>query len=78
MSIIVITKNIPLPTRAAYKPRTKVDKYPELRQLEVGDSFAVPIKPAALSAHARRVGKEIGQKFVVRPEGTGARVWRKA
>ena len=78
MSIIVITKNIPLPTRAAYKSRTKVEKYPELRQLEVGDSFAVPIKPAALSTHARRVGKEIGQKFIVRPEGTGARVWRKA
>jgi hypothetical protein len=74
---VKIEKNIPLPTRATYKSRTKREKYPELRQLEVGDSFAVPVKPFTLAAHARRVGKEIGQKFIVRPEGTGARVWRK-
>lgn len=73
---IKIEKNIPLPTRAAYKPRG--EKYPELRQLEVGDSFVVPISVAALSTHARRVAKDTKRKFVVRPEGEGSRVWRKA
>ena len=73
---IKIEKNIPMPTRATYKPRT--EKYPELRQLEVGDSFAVPIKVPALYNHARRVAKDTGRKFIVRPEGEGSRVWRKA
>ena len=79
---IKIEKNIPLPTRAASKPRA--EKYPELRQLEVGDSFFVPIGTAALSGHARRVAKETGRKFVVRSvidsagADRGARVWRKS
>ena len=73
---IKIEKNIPMPTRAASKPRA--EKYPELRQLEVGDSFMVPISAAALSNHTRRVAKDIGCKFVVRPVPGGTRVWRKA
>ena len=73
---IKIEKNIPMPTRAASKPRA--EKYPELRQLEVGDSFMVLISTAALSNHARRVAKDTGRKFLVRPEGEGSRVWRKA
>lgn len=73
---IKIEKNIPMPTRAASKPRA--EKYAILRQLEVGDSFAVPIKVPALYNHARRVAKDTGRKFVVRPEGEGSRVWRKA
>lgn len=73
---IKIEKNIPMPTRAASKPRA--EKYAILRQLEVGDSFAVSIKAPALANHARRVAKDTGRKFVVRPEGEGSRVWRKA
>ena len=79
---IKIEKNIPMPTRAASKPRA--EKYPELRQLEVGDSFMVPIGAAALANHARRVTKDTGCKFVVRSvidsDGVdrGARVWRKS
>ena len=73
---IKIEKNIPMPTRAASKPRA--EKYPELRQLEVGDSFVVGISAAALGTHARRVAKDTGRKFIVRPEGEGSRVWRKA
>lgn len=73
---IKIDKNIPLPTRAANKPRA--EKYPELRQLEVGDSFVAPIGVPALASHARRVAKDMGRKFVVRAEDKGARVWRKA
>ena len=68
---IKIEKNIPLPLR----PRS--DKYP-LAQLEVGDSFFAPIGAAALAAHARRFGKANQRKFIVRPEGDGSRVWRKA
>jgi len=73
---IKIEKNIPMPTRAA--------KYPELRQLEVGDSFMVPIGASALANHARRVTKDTGRKFLVRTvvaqagAERGARVWRKA
>jgi hypothetical protein len=73
---IQIDKNIPIPARAVNKPRA--EKYSELRVLEVGDSFMVPIGVTALSNHTRRVGKETGRKFVVRPEGNGSRVWRKA
>lgn len=73
---IQIEKNIPMPARAVNKPRA--EKYSELRILEVGDSFMVPIGASALWNHARRVGKETGRKFVVRPEGNGSRVWRKA
>ena len=70
---IKIEKNIPMPTRAA-----RAEKYSELRQLEVGDSFMVPISAAALSNHTRRVAKDTGCKFVVRPVPGGTRVWRKA
>lgn len=71
---IQIEKGIPLPAR---KPQNRAEKYP-LSKLEVGDSFMAPVKQAALAAHARRVAKEFKRKFVVRPEGEGARVWRKA
>ena len=73
---IQIEKNIPIPSRAVNKPRA--EKYSELRILEVGDSFMVPIGAPALWNHARRVSKDTGRKFVVRPEGKGSRVWRKA
>lgn len=80
---IKIEKDIPLPTRATYKRRT-TEKYPELRQLEVSESFTVTIGAPALSNHTRRVAKDTGRKFVVRPvlnsvgEDVGARVWRVA
>ena len=71
---IQIEKNIPLPAR---KPQSRAEKYP-LSQLNVGESFLAPIKSAALASHARRVAKSMDRKFVVRPEGEGARVWRKS
>lgn len=79
---IQIDKNIPMPARAVNKPR--VEKYSEMRALEVGDSFMVPIGAPALWNHARRIGKDTGRKFVVRPvlddsgASIGSRVWRKA
>jgi hypothetical protein len=80
--MIKIEKNIPMPIRAVNKPRA--EKYPELRQLEVGDSFMVPVGASALANHTRRVAKDTGCKFVVRSvfseagADIGARVWRKA
>ena len=80
---IIIEKNIPMPKRAPFV-RRRVEKYPELRQLEVGDSFMVPITDTALRTHTRRVTKEIGSKFVVRSvvndvgDTIGSRVWRKS
>ena len=80
---INIEKNIPLPKRAPIA-RRRVEKYPELRQLEVGDSFMVPIADTTLRMHTRRVTKEIGSKFVVRSvvndagDVIGSRVWRKS
>lgn len=80
---INIEKNIPLPKRAPFA-RRRVEKYPELRQLEVGDSFMVPIADTTLRMHTRRVTKETGSKFVVRSvvndagDVIGSRVWRKS
>ena len=80
---INIEKNIPMPKRAPYA-RRRVEKYPELRQLEVGDSFMVPIADTTLRVHTRRVTKETGSKFVVRSvvndagDVIGSRVWRKS
>lgn len=80
---INIEKNIPMPKRAPVA-RRRVEKYPELRQLEVGDSFMVPIADTTLRVHTRRVTKEIGSKFVVRSvvndagDVIGSRVWRKS
>lgn len=80
---INIEKNIPMPKRAPYV-RRRVEKYPELRQIEVGDSFMVPIADTTLRMHTRRVTKETGSKFVVRSvvndagDVIGSRVWRKA
>ena len=80
---INIEKNIPMPKRAPFV-RRRVEKYPELRQLEVGDSFMVPIADTTLRVHTRRVTKETGSKFVVRfvvndaGDTIGSRVWRKS
>ena len=80
---INIEKLVPMPKRAPVA-RRRVEKYPELRQLEVGDSFMVPIADTTLRIHTRRVTKETGSKFVVRSvvndagDVIGSRVWRKS
>ena len=80
---INIEKNIPMPKRAPVA-RRRVEKYPELRQLEVGDSFMVPIADTTLRMHTRRVTKETDSNFVVRSvvndagDVIGSRVWRKS
>lgn len=46
--------------------------------MEVGDSFYVDKHPRDIAASASRSGKVHSRKFAVRPEGTGARIWRVA
>ena len=71
--MIEIRNDVPFPTRAV-----KVEpKYP-IAELEVGESFWVPIAKASLYSHALRVSKATERKFVVRAEAEGSRVWRKA
>jgi len=80
---INIEKNIPMPKRAPIA-RRRVEKCPELRQLEVGDSLMVPMLMHQLWMHTRRVTKETGSEFVVRSvvndagDVIGSRVWRKS
>ena len=70
--MIEIRNDVPLPTRA-----TKIEpKYP-IAELEVGESFWVPITKASLYSHALRVSKATERKFIVRAEAEGSRVWRK-
>jgi len=72
--MIKIDDNIPYPTTA---PGAR--KY-RLRDLEIGQSFAVDVKAALLSKAAWAFGKYHGRKFVVRSvEENGkkmARCWR--
>ena len=68
-----IDKNVPLPKR---KTSQLAEKYPVLRSLEVGDSVLFEISPASVAVHTRRIGKELGQKFMVRDTPEGTRVWR--
>lgn len=74
MNIIEIRNDIPLPDRAR---KDRAPKYP-VAELNVGQSFWVKLTKASLYAHALKVAKTTGRKFVVREEGEGARIWRKA
>ena len=77
MNIIEIRNDIPLPARARKDRAPKDPKYP-VAELNVGQSFWVKLTKASLYAHALKVAKTTGRKFVVREEGEGARIWRKA
>ena len=77
MSIIEIRNDIPLPARARKDRAPKGPKYP-VAELNVGQSFWVKLTKASLYAHALKVAKATGRKFVVREDGEGARIWRKA
>lgn len=73
-TVITIDSNIPLPVRAR---KDCAPKYP-IAELNVGQSFWVKLTRAGLYVHALKVAKATGRKFVVREEGEGARIWRKA
>ena len=74
MNIIEIRNDIPLPVRVR---KDRAPKYP-IAELNVGQSFWVKLTKASLYAHALKVAKTTGRKFVVREDGEGARIWRKA
>lgn len=65
-----IDKNIPLPKTAA--------KYP-FADMDVGHSFYAKDKNASTLYYAASKFKKanhVDWKFTVKPEGTGARIWR--
>ena len=46
-------------------------------EMEVGDSFVVPVSARGKVLNANyRAGKRLGMKFVARTEGDVVRVWR--
>ena len=67
---IEVSKGVDLP-----KPRV-VFAYP-YGDMEVGDSFVVPVEHRAKVLNANyRAGRRLGRKFVARAEGENLRVWR--
>lgn len=66
-----IEKNIPISTK-----RADIVKYP-FSQMEVGDSFTVPIEERhKIAQSAFYFGKKNGKKFATRREIDKIRVWR--
>ncbi len=64
-----IEKNVPLPTNTRAL----------LRQMEIGDSFAIPLKSCgSVRAAASQVQQILGRTYKVIKQGDGARVWRTA
>ncbi len=60
---------------SAPMPRV-VYAYP-YEEMEVGDSFVVPVAARQKVLNANyRAGKRLGRKFVARAEGGNLRVWR--
>lgn len=74
MTAFTIEHDIPMP-EATRNQRTT--KYP-FSKMNVGDSFTAAVKAESLVASARAWAKRQnnGFKFSVRPEGSGARLWR--
>ena len=69
---IRVEKGVALPVERVER------KYPH-EDMEVGDSFAVPVGARAKVLNANyRAGKRLGMKFVARTEGEVMRVWRVA
>ena len=69
---IVMESGVEMP-----KPRV-VYAYP-YEDMDVGDSFCVPLEARAKVLNANyRAGKRLGRVFVARTEGGQVRVWRTA
>lgn len=75
-----IQKGLPVPKPNRGGPGTgRPAKYP-FRQMEVGDSFLIPLRPngdyMGLGTTVSYATKQTGFKFTTRREPTGTRVWR--
>lgn len=72
MEVIGIERGVGMP-----KPRV-VFVYP-YEEMEVGDSFCVPVEARAKVLNANsRAGKRLGRRFQAKTEGEVLRVWRVA
>lgn len=76
--MLKIDKSVPLEANQS----SSAGKYP-LREMEVGDSFLLPLVDGSVavtrsrvSGRAAQVGKDLGRKFVTRVVEGGVRVWR--
>jgi hypothetical protein len=67
---MIIEKNIPVPPKAAGKPRTS-----PIWNMQVGDSYTTKRQSGGDHAYVSKVN---GWKFTTRKEGDGFRVWRVA
>lgn len=63
-----IEKNIPIPPRQC--------RYPELVQMEIGDSILIKEPRGSVQNTVCRIGKRLGVKFTTRQMNHGVRVWR--
>ena len=71
MTKITIDKDVPIPEKKS-KPR----KYP-WADMEVGDSFEMPLSTKTASAQASYAGVRYGMKFTCRKTGPNTtRIWR--
>ena len=62
----------------AIPPARVVYAYP-YEEMDVGDSFVVPVEARAKVLNADyRAGKRLGRVFIARTEGDNIRVWRQA
>lgn len=58
-------------------PKARVVYAYPYEEMEVGDSFCVPVEARAKVMNANyRAGKRLGRVFVARTEGSQVRVWR--
>ena len=58
-------------------PKMRVVYAYPYEEMDVGDSFCVPLEARAKVLNANyRAGKRLGRKFVARAEGGNLRVWR--
>ena len=62
----------------AIPPARVVYAYP-YEEMDVGDSFVVPVEARAKVLNANyRAGKRLGRVFIARTEGETIRIWRQA
>lgn len=76
MAEYVIERGIPIPPHGNTRDDSMLGR---VRQLEVGESLWADSFIESVSAAGRNARKKFpDRRFVVRREGTGARIWRTA
>ena len=82
--MFIIEKNIPFPVSERKPPKPRESRFP-FGQMEVGDSFLVPLENIksknpymSISQSCYKYSKKSGKKFRARRNGDNFRVWRMA